>query len=160
MKVLSCQLPATSSGCPWRSVRPLLLWVTAAFPAALEVSGAFSRASTRFAHLEWLLILCASGLSPPTPISFLFPAQPQSQPLVPPWTLSAAPLGFSSSQLSCPQTCLWRTCFLQGCNDFQLCRCLVTQWLSHCLRGPLALPSAEGAVLSLHPAGQCCCLHQ
>lgn len=136
----------------------MLLWVSAASLAPLEVSGALSRAAAVFAHLEWLLVLCASGLFP-TPISFcsflcLFPAQLRSRPSAPPWAPSTA-LQPGTALLPSPKTCLWRTCFLQGCNEFPALQVSA---------GPNGCQAARVGRWSfpvpLHLAGQRCCLHE
>lgn len=114
----------------------MLLWVSAASLAPLEVFGALSRAAAVFAHLEWLLVLCASGLFP-TPISFcsflcLFPAQLQSRPSAPPWAPSTALQ---------PGTCC---CHLQrlACGELVSCKGAMNSQLCRCLQGPMHDPVA------------------
>lgn len=138
VKMLSCQPPATSSGQFWRSVRPALLWVRAACPAALEVSGAFSRAAT--SHLEWLLVLCASSPTPISFCSFLFPAQPWSQPSAPPCSLSTTlqsgllQLSAAAVSTDLPMENLFpaRVQWISSCAGVCRAQC-VTQWVPHCL---------------------------
>lgn len=111
-------------GSSWRSVRPVLPWVSAAPPAALEVSGAFSRAAT--SHLEWLLVLCAHTsliLQLSLPCTALIPALSTSLLTE---HLSAVRASPALSGCCC---CVHRPAYgelvsCKGAMNFQLCRCL------------------------------------
>lgn len=134
MKMLSCQPHPQGDPVPGGLSD---LWVSAASLAPLKVSGALSRAAAVFAHLEWLLVLCASGLFP-TPISFcsflfLFPAQLRSWPSAPPWALSTALQ---------PGTCCCRHLQRLACGELVSCKGAMNSQLRRCLQGAMRDPVA------------------
>lgn len=140
VQVLSCQ--PHPQGCQ-------TLWLSAASPAALEVSGAFSRAA------PGLLIL--NGSWPCVPVGFPTHQSPSGafcplhSPEPSPWHLpghwallrwaSPAP---SSLPTDLPVENLFpaRLQWLSSLAGVCRAQC-VAQWLSHCLSEPLSLPCGE-----------------
>lgn len=115
VQVLSCQ--PHPQGCPWRSVR---------------LCGSVQPPQQPWRFLEPLAGLpqvCSSWMAPGPVCQWAFPHTNLLLELSVPCTALSPALGTSLDtepcsagllQLpaACPQTCLWRTCFLQGCNDF------------------------------------------